>query len=261
MEYAGQVLGIQNQMQAALSHREEREQILLRIGAGSISVKHLAAVYPQLLLKYPNLQLETKEGSIHRLLPFLKEKEIDIAIGSVNDTNCPGLKIAIFYRNELVLAVPAYHPVALMYEERGENVETLPLADRQLFQKLQMTPFLRYNETSSIGRVTRELCDKYNFFPIYECTFKESSFIDSLAETGQYVFLTFHSRVAQQKNMVHFRLPEPYYIYTAAVFRDNYELRPVDILLCRLLSQTPPPQVYGDPCPNMLTRSIRGMQL
>lgn len=253
LEYADRILHIQNSLYRSLSQEKKSERPVIRVGASAISLQHLVMVFPQLQRAYPDLQLVTREGLAHTLMPLLRGKEIDLVIGSLPYKESMEYKIALFYRNELVLAVPACFLPAYLQEC---HPEPLPAAEPRLFQWLEGVPFLRHASETSMGRLTKQIYTDQGFSPVFEYVSESSLFVDELAKTGQYAYFTFLGKAGTEKNVFYFRLPHTYYIYTAAVFRREYELSPADSMLCALLYQNLPPVAAGEPCPNEFTRSL-----
>lgn len=254
LEYAGRMLNIQNSLYRSLSQEKKVSRPVLRVGASTISLQHLVEIFPQLLLEYPDLQLTTREGLAYTLWELLRKKEIDLAICSISNAPSHDMKAALFYRNELVLAVPSvFLPAAYLQDNRER---AMPKADSKLFKWLEGVPFLRHASKTSMGQKTKQIYADLEFSPVVEFVSESSLFIDGLAKTGQYAYFTFSSKAGKEKNMRYFRLPETYYIYTGAMFRREYELSPVDDMLCALLSQKLPFLVGGEPCPNTFTKSL-----
>ncbi len=254
LDYAKRILSIQSIMYQSLPQEKVVSKQVLHVGISTISLKHLMRVFPQLLLECPELQLIPREGKSHTLIQLLRAKEINIAIGSLCELPSNDIKTAFFYKNEVVLAVPdAYLPVGggNWGEERAVRE-----ADAQLFHRLEGIPFLRHTPESSMGQLINRIYEEYGFSPAYEFVSESSLFLDELKKTGQYAYFTFWNQSRIRKNTVYFKFPKPYYVYTTASFRREYELSRADIMLCALLYQNIPPVVAGEPCPNGFTKSI-----
>lgn len=90
-------------------------------------------VFPLFQERYPNIQFNIREGRVKTMEQMVLQRQVSFAIStSAPGFNNPDLKYIDFLREDLVLMVPATHPLAYMAGPR--NHETLPQIDIRLFK-------------------------------------------------------------------------------------------------------------------------------
>ena len=253
-EYTAQTLSVHRQMYRQLS--KQSDEILLRLGAGAKTFRYFSGIYPQLLEKFPSLILESHEGSAKSLLPLLYNQQLDVILAGVNRLTSSHAKIAPLYASEVLLAVPAFHPIARF---GGKDPSAVPAITPEQLQSLRGTPFLMHDSQSAMYQVIRDFFKQYLFQPLREFSSPNTAVIETLSGTGQYAFFALKGRQAEpgsDGNCVYFSLPERRYIYTAAIFRKDYEPTGAEREMVRLLCQKTPPGIRGEPFINLVTKSI-----
>lgn len=197
----------------------------LRIGMSPYrGGRELASFYPQLLNRYPMLNLSVSEGNSMELLEQLFRQELTSVINLYDAGLMPGTKIATLVRSELFLVLPNYHPLAAKYTENGENPASVfgSVSASELSQ-LTDVPFVYLDSNSILGQVADHACLQYGFSPQVLLRTVNSITVSSLLATGNYGGFLLEHTISGQKNITCFHLPHPVYLYSGMIFLNDYQ--------------------------------------
>lgn len=125
----------------------------------------LTQVFPPFHKRYPNVQIELKEYYLNRLLDFVIDGSVDIAVLTPLSDEHNLVNLEELDKEEIVLAVPADHPHAQAFgEERsGKNgIGTLTYAD---LRKFRNDNWMLSNKESMHRNLTDDILHKVGFFP------------------------------------------------------------------------------------------------
>lgn len=129
----------------------------LRIGFTSSSSIH--SVTPGLIrafrAAYPLIVVEIEEGATHDLLCELEQEHLDIAFVRSDVTRYPVLASTRFLEEQMIVALPADHPLA------HDPLDTLALVD------LRDEPFILYRQINGAGiaNIVLDACEREGFTP------------------------------------------------------------------------------------------------
>lgn len=216
---------LQTHMLRSLSIFEDAKSMNMRLGMSPYrGGKELASFYPQLLNRYPTLNLSVFEGNSAELLEKLFRKELTSIINLYNADLMPGTKIATLIRAELLLVLPSYHPLAL--KASGDKCLSSPVSGsisaRQLAQ-LTDIPFVYLDSNSILGQMADHVCLQYGFSPQTLLRTVNSITVSSLLATGNYGGFLLEQTVSSQENVSYFHLPHPVYLYSGMIFLNDYQ--------------------------------------
>lgn len=216
---------LQIHMLRALSIFKGARSIDLRIGMSPYQGgRELASFYPQLLNRYPLLNLSVSEGNSTDLSEKLFRKELTSIINLYDASLMPGTKIATLIRAELLLVLPNYHPLAIRYLRNSKNPSSIlgPVSASQLIQ-LTDIPFVYLDSNSILGQAADHACLQYGFSPQVLLRTVNSITVSSLLSTGNYGGFLLEHTLSDQKNITCFHLPHPVHLYSGMIFLNDYQ--------------------------------------
>lgn len=216
---------LQIHMSRALSIFEGAKSMDIHIGMSPYrGGRELASFYPQLLNRYPMLNLSISEGNSTELLEQLFRKELTSIINLYDAGLMPDTKIATLIRAELLLVLPNYHPLAASYMKNKQSPSSI-LGTVSASQLSQLTdiPFVYLASDSILGQVADHTCLQYGFSPQILLRTLNSIAVSSLLATGNYGGFLLEHTLPANKNISYFHLPHPVYLYSGMIFLNDYQ--------------------------------------
>ena len=129
---AQQILNLDNHTRAAVSAMNIREQVAIRVGISpNRGVNVLSAIYPEFEQRFPDVQLTTFEGFAGPMLEQLLAGNVDMIFTTHVGPMPEELQFIPTQQEELVLAVPSFHPLV---EHHTFLMAELPFADLRDFR-------------------------------------------------------------------------------------------------------------------------------
>lgn len=129
---ARQILNLYDNTFTAVEAMRSRVQSDIRLGLSpNRGISMLARIYAQFDQKYPNTQIHPWEGTARDFPPMVLSGELDMAFTTHTGYGLEGIRIIPHQREELVFAVPAFHPAV---KHETFLLEELPYADLRDFR-------------------------------------------------------------------------------------------------------------------------------
>lgn len=123
--------------------------------------------------EYPNIEVRLSEGSDRSLHSSLMNKDIDLAIARFSEYT-PGIEVRDFYREEIVMLMPAY----FLGEKNAENFYLKDLSEFINY------PFVLGSFHSIAGQIGRNMIMKTGFQPIVKAQSDNLETLLSLCTRG-----------------------------------------------------------------------------
>lgn len=155
LDTARQILNLYNNSFAAVNALQTRKQTTIRVGVSSNrGIAFLSKIYPEFDRRYPNIQLQPKEGVARRFQEWLQDDIVDLAFSTNIDNLSPGFRTIPVNCEELVLAVPSFHP---QVHHTTHIFEELPFAELKNFQNsVFVSPGVHTSLHTMIQKVFRQ---------------------------------------------------------------------------------------------------------
>lgn len=212
---------LQTQMLRVLNTLLGIETEVLRIGMSPYrGGKELASFYPELLSRYPTLDLHLTEGTASELLDKLYKKELSAIINLYDCDLMPYTKIATLIKAELLLVLPSYLPVCNGISTTKDSPASIT---EQQLASLDDVLFVCFDSSSIIGQIVNRTCLRYDFSPQTLLKTGNSIAISSLLSTGSYAGFQLSNSGLSGKDVCFFHLPHPVYLYSGMVFAENHQ--------------------------------------
>lgn len=217
---------LQTQMLRSLNTLNGIETKVLHIGMSPYrGGKELAYFYPELLSRFPTLDLYVTEGAALELLDKLYKKELSAIINLHDPDMMIPAKIATLIRAELLLVLPSYHPLCGGISANKDN--PVFMTEQQLLS-LNDVLFVCFDSTSIIGQVVNRTCSRYNFSPQTLLRTGNSIAISSLIYSGSYAGFQLSHAGADGRDVCFFHLPHPVYLYSGMIFAEDHPLSDIE---------------------------------
>ncbi len=125
------------------------------------STYFLAAFLPRFQEKYPGIRLQLAEHTSKRLEESVLSGEADLIIATQPvDTNA--FAFAELYSEEMILVLPANHPLAKQYHLPQDCEQSLPILPIEL---LKDTPFIQMHSEQKLHQQLLNICAEAGFTP------------------------------------------------------------------------------------------------
>lgn len=233
LEMAQQVLALQEDARTLIANRRRRKSQVIRVGISPHrGAQALAAIYPQFVRRYPNVELEPVEGYARQGFSMLREGKMDLSFttASEEDTD-PALHVLPLHREEIVLALPAFHRLAFF---ASRDVTQAPCLDLREFRD---TPFVMMSSGSTVGQLSRQLFARSGFDPVVVFESSNVVMVSSMVRAGSGAGLLPAYYAQPGEDVVYFRLKDPAFLTSCAVWRRDRALCEAERYLIYLKNQ------------------------
>lgn len=160
LQTAREILELKRHTFETLERMEKGEPVRLRLGVSpNRGIEAMAKLYPHFERRYPHVTLDISEGYANQLREMLINGQLDAVLSTYvgeKPTDCLALPI---HSEELVLAVPSFHP--LVHHESAP-FEELPFAELKDFRD---AVFIMPRSASTLHDLVRGLFEREQFQP------------------------------------------------------------------------------------------------
>ena len=156
---AREIVAVKEQTYQTIHRLTHRQSSRIVIGAtplrGSLMV---AQVFPAFNRRFPDVELVIREGYTRDLKEWVQRGQVDCALSSYISGE-EGVEIIATMKEEIVAAVPGFHPMAAMARERGD---ALPCVDIRCFAD---SPFVVAAKGNTVRTVYDRIMEKEGLHP------------------------------------------------------------------------------------------------
>lgn len=183
---------------AALSASEGET---IRVGLSpNRGIETMAGIFPEFNNRYPQVELALREGYANDLKELLLRGELDVVIATHAGISQDGLSILPVHDEELVLAVPAFHPAV---RHSDFHIEDLPYADLREFRD---SVFIMPSTSSTLYALTQSIFEEYGFHPQLSISNPNIVMQEALIRSGTRVGFLPAYYVRPNREIAYFRL-------------------------------------------------------
>lgn len=190
-------------------------------------INMFTSIYPVFHQKYPDVTVEPVEKSVHELQQMLADSSLDIAFLTLRQEDHTNDEYITLVKEEILLAVPAGHPVGAFAAPPGE-----PLAIMDL-RKLQYEPFVVMDKNSTMRTLTNDIFKQYGIAPNILFETRNNNTIIYMVQTNLCCGLvpSYYAQ-DQPENISFFQLPShPYWQVAASYKRNAYLSKPARLFI------------------------------
>ena len=229
IEAAQQILELRQHTVNALAAMQGRPPRPLRLGVSpNRGIELLSQIYPIFERRYPQVQLAVTEGYANDLQDQLLQGRLDAVVtGQIGAA--PSCRMLSIHSEELVLAVPSFHPLV---KHSTARLEELPFAELQSFEDAL---FIQPRLSSNMHGLLQSLFDAENFHPRVATSLPNIRMQLAMVRAGTHVALLPSYYVRPDPAVAFFRLHNSPRMTMAYMTRTGHELSEVERYLIWLM--------------------------
>ncbi len=201
IETARQILELRRHTINALANPDHQQTGTLRLGVSpNRGIALMAQVYPLFDRRYPQIHLEVTEGYANELRNQLIQGQLDAVITGHLGTVPAGCQLISVHSEELVLAVPSFHPLV---RHTSGRLEDLPYTELSRFQD---SLFIQPRPSSNMHQMVQSLFEAEHFHPQVTVSLPNVQLQLAMVRSGTHVALLPSYYVKPDPNIAFFRL-------------------------------------------------------
>ena len=209
LDAANRIIAVKEQTYQMIAELSGGYQKTITIGVtplrGSIAI---ARIFNQFHRRYPNVKIEMKEA-LHApdcARPLL-DHTVDLALGTCNDPDEPGIVHTSFHEEDLVLFVPSFHPLAYQASRDLAHLTSIDI------RKFQDTPFLLATENSTIRQTADMIFQQNGMQPTVVYEADNNLILKHMAAQGAGIAILARNHMEPSKNLVYFNIKPNYSVH------------------------------------------------
>ena len=203
IEAAQRILDLRQHTVNSLTHPENQQTGLLRLGVSpNRGIEIMSQVYPLFERHYPQVQLSLTEGYANELRDHLTEGRIDAVLTGHLGPVPQGCQAISIHSEEMVLAVPSFHPLV---NHSAAHLEELPYTELRLFQD---SLFIQPRPSSNVYGMMQSLFEAEHFHPRVTVSLPNIQLQLAMVRAGTHVALLPSYFVRPDPDIAFFRLQD-----------------------------------------------------
>ena len=231
IQTAQQILELRRHTRSALAALNDAAPRCLRLGVSpNRGVALLSELYPLFERRFPQVELVLTEGYANELGRGMLHDELDAAITTHSGTVPAGFQAISFRADELILAVPAFHPLA---GPPAARLEDLPFADLHDFQN---DIFIRPLPSTNQYQLVQELFRISDFQPQMTAVLPNIHLQLSMIRSGARVGLVPSHYLSAGQGIAFFRIHNAPRMILAYLTRTGHALSGAERFLIWLIT-------------------------
>ncbi len=219
LDAASRIIAVKEQTYQMISELSVGYQKTITIGVtplrGSIAI---ARIFNQFHRRYPNVKIEMKEHYMAGLRKAVQAHEVDLALGTCNDPDEPGIVHTSFHKEELVLFVPSFHPLAYQATSDLKHLNTIDL------RKFKDTPFILATHNSTMRHTIDMLFQQHEMQPTIVYEADNNLILKNMADQGAGVTILARSHMEPSRNLVYFSLKPKCFVHITVMSAPDHIL-------------------------------------
>lgn len=137
-----------------------------------------ARIFSKFYQRYSDISVELREGYLATRLDGIDSGEIDLAIGTSDESFLEKYNLITITQEELLLCVPDFHPLAKLAAPIGVGYPSVDL------RRFQDTPFVMWGEQTANRRIMQRLFHENGMTPTVVYESNNVLLIDSMLSSG-----------------------------------------------------------------------------
>ena len=203
IQAAQRILDLRSHTRSAVAALGEKSLPRLRIGlTPNRGIEIMTEIYPLFERRYPQTELVITEGYANDLRRLLVKDQLDVVITAASGALPDDCKALEIHREELVLAVPHFHP---QVQREAASLDELPYADLHAFQN---DIFILPSESSTLHRLIQDYFERQAFTPRMAASLPNIQLQLAMVRSGTRVALLPEHYISTGKGVAFFRLRE-----------------------------------------------------
>lgn len=208
LKAAREIVAVKEQTYQAIHRLTHRQSSRILIGAGPLRGSLMVAqIFPAFNRRFPDVELVIREGYTRDIKEWVRRGQVDCALSSYISGE-EGFEAIATMKEEIVAAVPGFHPMAPMARERGD---TLACVDVRCFAD---SPFVIAAKGSTARAVYDRIMEKEDLHPTEVFETNNMRVLCRMVSQGVGVALVPISAMEENKsNVAYFSIYPRYYMH------------------------------------------------
>ena len=169
LDAARRILATQEQTLQSIRQLDASAPVEIRIGVTPLRGSEIASkIFSCFSARYPQVRLRLMDGYMSHLRKMVLDGTCSFSLGTCFDTESPEFDYITLFREEVVIVVPSFHPLALRCTDtHGDSTKRLPQAEPL---ELSDSPFILMTPGTSIRKISDYIFAQAGFTPtvVYE---------------------------------------------------------------------------------------------
>ncbi|WP_432627774.1 LysR family transcriptional regulator [Brotaphodocola sp.] len=222
LDAAKKILAIQEQTLQSIHQLSVTPTETIQIGVTPLRGSAMAAqIFSKFSQKFPMVRLEMREGYMRDLREMVRNGSVSCSLGTCFDTESTDFDYVTLFREEIVLGVPAFHPLA----SRAENREPGQRFAQVSIEELADSPFILMSPGSSVRSVSDYIFKQAGFHPTVVFESGNNIVIRNMVGGGAGAgFLPLSFAIEHTSDIVYFSLSPRIALDLCVILRKNYVL-------------------------------------
>lgn len=229
LEVAQQILSVKNHTLQAIGAVANVRPLIRLASTPYRGAEIFSRIYSRFSAHFPDTELKLEEVFSAQQEELIHSGKIDFACGSSCHTSYSDVTNVPISREELVLALPHFHPLA---KYAGPDIEHLSFMPLRVFHDV---PFVLPSRKSNIRLIADKLFAAAGFEPVIAFESGNNMVVDSMLRQGIGVGFLSHRYVKPDSGMVYFRLDPPCYETTYIRYATGHIFTEEEKYLCGLI--------------------------
>ncbi len=231
IEAAQRILELRQHTVSALANPDHQQTGVLRLGVSPVrGIDLMVQVYPPFDRRYPRMRLEVTEGYGNELRNQLLQNRLDAVLyGHIGEVP-PGCQLIFIDSDEMVLAVPSFHPLVRHHTAR---LDELPFASLRSFRD---SLFIQPRPSSNMYEMAQSLFDQERFHPQITVSLPNIKLQLAMVRGGTHVALIPSYFVQPDPDIAYFRLHNSPRMYLVYMTRSGHTLSEAERYLIWLIT-------------------------
>lgn len=169
LDAARRILATQERTLQSIRQLSASAPVEIRIGVTPLRGSEIASkIFSRFSARYPQVRLRLMDGYMSHLRKMVLDGTCSFSLGTCFDTESPEFDYITLFREEVVIVVPSFHPLALRCTDtHGDPTKRLPQAEPL---ELSDSPFILMTPGTSIRKISDYIFAQAGFTPtvVYE---------------------------------------------------------------------------------------------
>ena len=171
LEAAKRILATQERTLQSIRQLSATAPIELLIGVTPLRGSEIASkVFSQFSSRYPSIRVSLRDGYMRELRQMVLEGVLSFSLGTCFDTESADFDYITLFRDEIVVAVPAFHPLALHSRQTSSVLDSHSEFPQVKPEELSDSPFILMTPGNTIRNISSYIFTQAGFTPtvVYE---------------------------------------------------------------------------------------------
>ena len=247
LDMARQVLDLQARTHTMILARHNPRRQTISIGLSPHrGAQVLAAIYQPFNQRFPQTEIKPVENYAQGFGEMLEAGKLNLAFSTAAHPFSPDVfRFLPTQQEEIVLALPAFHPLAAQASREISQASRMPL------KEFRDTPFVLMAPNTTVGQVSQQMFVQSNFLPVVVFQSSNVVMVKDMIRSGAGAGLIPAFYATPHPDVVYFRLTQPGFLAACAVWCRQHALTEAERYLIYLKAR-----LWDQKAPHSLTKFL-----